>query len=227
MRVGADCEEFPQPRALRHGDVCGGTTIHGEPWGYTGLGPHQELTDAEGGQWPSGLLEVCGALRGAKRCIQLSPGSTEFSVATGVELAWEGAQVPRQEGGHPHWSCVVGLVLRVRREGRRAPRGQWESLREVKQGGDSQVCILEKYFDVSGEQTRAGGRTVRNPVCLSALGPPLPHWGVRSEGEAGGELTPRKRESNTPKAGFPGECSPQAPHVTRARITLNPGSLAP
>ena len=27
-----------------------------EPWGYTGLGPHQELTDAEGCQWPSGGL---------------------------------------------------------------------------------------------------------------------------------------------------------------------------
>ena len=97
----------------------------------------------------------------------------------------------------------------------------------MKQGGDSQACILEKYFDVSGEQTRAGGRTVRDPVCLSALAPPLRRCGVRSEGEAGGELTPRKRESDTPKAGFLGECSLQAPHVTKVRITLNPGSLAP
>lgn len=82
------------------------------PWGYTGPGPHQELTDAEGGQWPSVLLEVYRALREAKRYVQLSPGSTEFSVATGVELAWEGAKMPRQEGGYPHMSCVVGLAPR-------------------------------------------------------------------------------------------------------------------
>lgn len=57
----------------------------------------------------------------------------------------KGAQAGRRPP--PHVLCDGTGTQGVRREGRRAPRGPWESLREVKQGGDSQVCILEKYFD--------------------------------------------------------------------------------
>lgn len=60
----------------------------------------------------SGLQGVYWALGEAKRCVQVSPESTELSLATGVELAWDGTKVPRQEGGGPHTSCVMGLALR-------------------------------------------------------------------------------------------------------------------
>lgn len=60
----------------------------------------------------SGHQGVYWALGEAKRCVQLSPGSTELSVAPGVELAWEGTKVPRQGAGHPHTSGVMGLALK-------------------------------------------------------------------------------------------------------------------
>lgn len=178
-------------------------------------------------------FSVTGGLQGSEGSKEVRPAlPREHRVQCGHRGgAGLGGSKDAQAGRRPppHVLCGGTGTQGVRREGRRAPCGQQESLREVEQGGDSQVCILEKYFDVSGEQTRVGvgGRTVREPVCLSALAPPLPRCGVGGEGEAGGELIPGRRESDTPKARFPGECSPQAPRVTRTRITPNPGSLAP
>ena len=116
-----------------------------EPWGYTGLGPHQELTDAEGCQWPSGGLLGSG---GSKEVHPALPREHRAHCGPrgGAGLGGnKGAQT-----GHrppPYILCDGTGTQGVRREGRRVPRGQRESLREVKQGGDSQVCVLEKYFD--------------------------------------------------------------------------------
>lgn len=56
--------------------------------------------------------------------------------------SWPGRNKGAQAGaGHP---CVRNDEMALRRsggKGGRAPRGQRESLREVKQGGDSQSCI--------------------------------------------------------------------------------------
>ena len=183
--MGGDCEAFPQPRPLGHGGVCGGTTIHGEPWDYTGLGPHQELTDAEGSQWPSGGLLGSG---GSK---EVRPGlprehRAQFGHRGGAGLGWnKGAQARRR--WPPYVLCDGTGTRGLRREGRRAPRGQQESLREVKQGGDSQSCILEKYFDVSREQTTGREGQSGNP-CVCQLWPRPFTWGFRGEGDAGSSL---------------------------------------
>ena len=83
-----------------------------EPWGYTGLGPHQELTDAEGSQWPSGGLLGSG---GSKEVRPTLP--REHRAQCGPRDGagpWgrAGTKVPRQGAGHPHTSCVMGLALK-------------------------------------------------------------------------------------------------------------------
>ena len=156
-----------------------------EPWDYTGLGPHQELTDAEGSQWPSGGLLGSG---GSK---EVRPGlprehRAQFGHRGGAGLGWnKGAQARRR--WPPYVLCDGTGTRGLRREGRRAPRGQQESLREVKQGGDSQSCILEKYFDVSREQTTGREGQSGNP-CVCQLWPRPFTWGFRGEGDAGSSL---------------------------------------
>ena len=163
----------PDPRAM---EVCVEVQpFMVEPWGYTGLGPHQELTDAGGCQWPSGGLLGSGGSKEVRPALPREHRA-QCGPRGGAGLGGnKGAQAGRRPP--PHVWCDGTGTQGVRREGRRAPRGPWESRREVKQGGDSQVCILEKYFDVSGEQTRGREMQPGTPMCLSALAPPL-HLGV-------------------------------------------------
>lgn len=86
----------PDPWAME--ECSGGTTIHGEPWDYTELGPHQELTDAEEASGLQGFTGLWGKQRSASR----SPRAQSSVWPPGVELAWEGTKVPRQGAGHPH-----------------------------------------------------------------------------------------------------------------------------
>ena len=134
-----------------------------------------------------GFTGLWGKQRGASN----SPQGAQSSVwAPGWSwaLGWswnKGAQAGRRPP--PHILCDGTGTQGVRREGMRAHHGQRELLREVKQGGDSQVCILEKYFDVSGEQAR-GRHTQPGTPCVCQLWPRPFTWGFRGEGEVGSSV---------------------------------------
>ena len=104
----------PDPRAM---EVCVEVQpFMVEPWGYTGLGPHQELTDAEGSQWPSGGLLGSG---GSKEVHPTLP--REHRAQCGP---WGGAGLGGNKGAQagrrppPHVLCDGTGTQGLRREGR-------------------------------------------------------------------------------------------------------------